>query len=89
VSAAPDTYRGWRIAEHFYCGWQATHPDFDPTPVYADDGPSDFRYVFAGSLNELHHAINEWIEEDAKREAQEYRAESRRDAAMLREWRGA
>ena len=40
-----DTHRGWLIEQNWLNQWEATHPDYDPTPVYLYDGPSDNRYV--------------------------------------------
>lgn len=59
-----NTYRGWLIEQNWLHEWEATHPDFDPTPVYADDGPSDNRYVTAKTIPELHAEIDFWIEEN-------------------------
>lgn len=52
---APVTYRGysigladWSPASQF--DWEFVHADYDPTPMYADDGPSDHRAGRAASL---------------------------------------
>lgn len=58
-----ETYRGWSI-EPAYIGYAATHPDYDPTPVHADDGPSDNRYVLAKTRAGLIVEIDHWLEEN-------------------------
>ena len=60
--AKVETYRGWSIGDCWY-GYEATHPDYDPTPVYADDGPSDNRVVTATTRAGLIIEIDNWIEE--------------------------
>lgn len=44
--------------------WQATHPDYDPTPVHSDDGPSDNRSVSAGTYEGITFEIDDWIAEN-------------------------
>jgi len=67
---AADTYRGWNISFDFPpipvrdFDWSATHPDYDPAPQYADDGPSDHRVVHAASRETLIAEIDLWIEEN-------------------------
>lgn len=61
--AKVETHRGWKISTCWY-GYEATHPDYDPTPVYADDGPSDSRYVTANTRAELILAIDDYLEEN-------------------------
>lgn len=58
-----DTYRGWPIEETWLGDYVATHPDFDPTPIYPDDGPSDNRYVTAKTIGGLMAEVDEWIDE--------------------------
>ncbi len=60
---AVETYRGWRIGDCWF-GYEATHPDYDPTPVYADDGPSDNRVVIAKTRAGVIVEIDNWIEEN-------------------------
>jgi hypothetical protein len=43
--------------------WTYTHKDYDPTPVYADDGPSDNRCGYAGSVEEAKAEIDEFYSE--------------------------
>lgn len=43
--------------------WIATHKDYDPTPMYADDGPSDHRYFVGRSVEHLKQEIDEWWED--------------------------
>ena len=43
--------------------WTYTHKDYDPTPVYADDGPSDNRCGYAGSIEAAKAEIDEWYSE--------------------------
>lgn len=59
--SAPDTHRGWLIKENWAGAYEATAPDFDPTPVYADDGPSDNRCVFADTRLGVIDEIDEWL----------------------------
>lgn len=58
-----DAHKGWLIEQNWLGQWQATHPDFDPTPMYADDGPSDNRYVIGRTRAEVVEEIDLWIEE--------------------------
>lgn len=58
-----ETYRGWSIGTCWF-GYEATHPDYDPTPVYADDGPSDTRYVIANTRAGLIVEIDHYLEEN-------------------------
>lgn len=39
-------------------GFAFTHDDYDPTPVYADDGPSDYRHGWAPTLVEAKAEID-------------------------------
>ena len=45
--------------------WQAVHEDYDPTPQYSYDGPSDNRVLFAGTPEDIIRAVDEWHEENA------------------------
>lgn len=58
--AKVEKHRGWVIGDSWY-GYEATHPDYDPTPVYADDGPSDNRVVVATTRAGLIVEIDNWI----------------------------
>ena len=58
------THRGWLIELNWLNEWEATHPDFDPTPTYLYDGPSDNRIVRAKTLPELREEIDAWHEEN-------------------------
>jgi hypothetical protein len=60
--AKVETHRGWSIGDCWY-GYEATHPDYDPTPVYADDGPSDNRVVTATTRAGLIVEIDNWLAE--------------------------
>ena len=68
--SAPDTYRGWEISFDYppipvrNFDWSATHPNYDPTPFYADDGPSDCRVVHAATRECVIAEIDAWIEEN-------------------------
>lgn len=42
-----DTHRGWLIEQNWLGQWEATHPDYDPTPVHLYDPPGDDRHVSA------------------------------------------
>ncbi len=57
-------HRGWLIEKNWLGQWEATHPDFDPTPLHLYDGPSDNRYVYGRTLDEVKTEIDEWIEEN-------------------------
>jgi hypothetical protein len=59
----PRIYRGWDI-EPGYIGWQGTHPDYDPTPLHADDSPGDNRHVHGETASEVMNEIDLWIEEN-------------------------
>ena len=59
--SAPDTHRGWLIQENWAGAYEATHPDFDPTPVYADDDPSDTRHVSATTRAGVIDEIDAWF----------------------------
>lgn len=61
-----DTHKGWLIEQNWLGMWEATHPDFDPTPMYANDGPSDNRYVTAATRAEVIEEIEEWILENGE-----------------------
>jgi hypothetical protein len=72
----PIMYRDYRIfrddcAGTHPMGWAFAHDDYDPTPLYADDGPSDHRHGWARSLEaakaEIDCQIEDW--EDADRAA--------------------
>lgn len=60
-----DTYRGWLIQQSWVGDWEATHPDFDPTPLHLYDGPSDNRFVTAKTRDGVIEEIDFWIEENA------------------------
>ena len=59
-----DTHRGWLIEQNWLNQWEATHPDYDPKPVYLYDGPSDNRYVTGKTRDEVIEEIDVWIEEN-------------------------
>ena len=51
----PIWHRNWRIylddcAGTARVGYAFTHDDYDPTPIHADDGPSDDRHGWEPSL---------------------------------------
>lgn len=58
-----DTHRGWLIEQNWLGEWEATHPDFDPTPVHLYDGPSDNRSVTAKTRDGVIEEIDTWIDE--------------------------
>lgn len=64
-----DTHRGWSINFDYPpipCrdfDWSATHPDYDPTPIYADDGPSDDRVVHGRTRDDVIAEIDAWHDE--------------------------
>lgn len=60
----PEMYRGWRIysddcAGTHPPGFAFTHEDYDPTPQYADDGPSDNRHGWARTMAEAKAEIDQ------------------------------
>lgn len=61
-----DRYRGWLITFDYPpipCrdfDWSATHPDYDPTPNQAEDGPSDDRVVHGRTREAVMEAIDAW-----------------------------
>lgn len=59
----PDRHREWLIEQNWLGEWCATHPDYDPTPVYLYDGPSDSRVVYGKTRDEVIEEINLWFEE--------------------------
>jgi len=57
-------YRGYKIEwdarlMHPTCGWVFQHDDFDPTPMYADDPPSDNRYGYGTTLQDCKDQIDD------------------------------
>lgn len=60
-----NTYKGWDIGPDWFMGWTAVHPDYDPTPLYADDGPSDHRHVWGCTKEECEAEVDIWIEENS------------------------
>lgn len=59
-----ETYRNWSIDLDWFGGWFGTHPDYDPTPLYADDPPSDNRFVHAATIQMVKLEIDYWYEEN-------------------------
>lgn len=60
----PIWYRNYRIYLDDCAGTHATgygfvHDDYDPTPMFADDGPSDHRHGFARTVQEARDEIDE------------------------------
>lgn len=60
-----ETYMGWNIYADWFIGWSATHPDYDPTPLYADDEPSDNRRAWGYTKEECQAEVDIWIEENS------------------------
>lgn len=66
---ASDAHRGWRISFDFppvpfrEFDWSATHPDYDPTPVYADGPAGDDRIVHGRTREDVIAAIDAWHDE--------------------------
>ena len=58
-----DRHREWLIEQNWLNQWEATHPDYDPTPLHLYDGPSDSRHVTANTRADLIVEIDEWIGE--------------------------
>lgn len=61
-----EKYRGWLIEQNWLGEWEATHPDYDQTPQYAYDGPSDNRHVSAKTKALVFEEIDEWILENGE-----------------------
>lgn len=59
-----DTHKGWLIEQNWLGQWEATHPDYDPTPMHLYDPPGDNRSVTAGSRDEVIEEIDFWIDEN-------------------------
>lgn len=59
-----DTHRGWLIELNWFDRYEATHPDYDPTPDHPGDGPSDNRFVTADTRDELIAEIDDYIAEN-------------------------
>lgn len=59
-----DTHRGWLIEQNWLGQWEATHPDYDPTPFNLYDGPSDNRFATGKTRDEVIEEIDIWIEEN-------------------------
>lgn len=59
-----DRHRGWLIEQNWTGWWGATHPDYDPTPIYPYDGPSDHRHVIGKTRDEVIAEIDAFIEEN-------------------------
>jgi hypothetical protein len=47
-------------------GYAFCHDDYDPTPVHADDGPSDHRHGWAKTVDAAKAEIDAQIEEQAE-----------------------
>lgn len=47
---------GWSPSPAF--DWEYVHKDYDPTPMYADDGPSDHRIGRCASEQECRDEID-------------------------------
>ena len=65
ASAKTFTYRDWVIGPslasyHRSHDWTATHKDYDPSPQYYDDGPSDHRHFTGSSAEDLQRQIDDW-----------------------------
>lgn len=61
---ADDKHKGWLIEQNWIGHYEATHPDYDPTPVHLYDGPSDSRHVSGVTRAECIAEIDVWIEEN-------------------------
>jgi hypothetical protein len=64
----PITHRGWNIwaddcAGTHPMGYAFAHDDYDPTPMYADDGPSDHRHGWARTVEQAKAEIDEHEDE--------------------------
>lgn len=68
----PDLHRGWTISFDYppipwrEFDWTATHPDYDPTPVYGDDIPGDDRIVHGPTRESVIAAVDAWIAEEVE-----------------------
>lgn len=55
----PIWYRGYRIYPGDWTPWEFQHDDFDPTPLYAFDGPSDHRAGHGKDVQDCRDQIDE------------------------------
>lgn len=55
----PIWYRGHKIYPGDGTAWEFQHDDYDPTPMYADDGPSDHHCGHGKSVAECRELIDE------------------------------
>jgi hypothetical protein len=61
-------YKDFEISPSMYSlhrstDWCGTHKDYDPTPVHADDPPSDDRIFYGENPEEVERQIDEWWED--------------------------
>jgi hypothetical protein len=56
--ADPIWYRGYRIYPGDWMPWSFVHDDYDPTPVHADDGPSDHRHGYGKTVSDCREQID-------------------------------
>lgn len=61
--SAPDTHRGWLIQENWAGAYEATAPDFDPTPVWSGGEPSIEGCVFGDTRADVVVEIDAWHDE--------------------------
>jgi hypothetical protein len=64
----PIKHRGWLIflddcAGTQHMGYAFVHEDYDPTPLYADDGPSDHRHGWARTVEQAKAEIDDHEDE--------------------------
>jgi hypothetical protein len=64
TSSVPDTHRGWLIEENWLGEWEATHPNYDPTPVHLYDIGGDDRSVTGKTREAVIEEIDEWFLEN-------------------------
>ena len=57
-------YRDFTITRALYeMEWVGVHNDYDPTPWYLYDGPSDTRIFYGATVEEVKAEIDVWYDE--------------------------
>lgn len=57
-------YRDFTITKAIYeMEWVGAHKDYDPTPQYLYDGPSDGRVFYGATIEEVKAEIDTWYDE--------------------------
>lgn len=59
-SDGKEIYRDWLIELNWRDEYEATHPDFDPRPIWGED----HRFVKDTSIEGVRALVDEWIAEN-------------------------